>query len=107
MSFGYVLLEQRCDNIIIEGIMSDLYNLAPSRIVIYSTEWCSDCRRVKAFFEANQIPHLQVQIESDAEATQFVATLNRGYHSVPTIIFPDGSILVEPSWEQLRAKFGA
>jgi mycoredoxin len=107
MPFGYPRLEQGRDNMIIEGDMSDLYNLAPSTVVIYSTEWCSDCRRVKAFFEANQIPHLQVQIEGDAEASQFVAALNRGYHSVPTIIFPDGSILVEPSWEQLKAKFGA
>jgi len=107
VSFGYALLEQIRDNIVIEGIMSDRYNLAPSRIVMYSTEWCSDCRRAKAFFEANQIPHLQVQIEGDAEATQFVAALNRGYHSVPTIVFPDGSVLVEPSWEQLKAKLGA
>ena len=85
----------------------DSYTLSPSRIVLYTTEWCSDCRRTKAFFEANQIPHLQVQLEGDPEAARFVADLNRGYHSVPTIIFPDGSILVEPSWEQLKAKFGA
>jgi len=107
VSFGYILLKRMRDNIFIEGIMSDLYNLAPSKIVMYSTSWCSDCRRAKAFFEANQIPHLRVQIEGDAEATKFVAALNRGYHSVPTIIFPDGSILIEPSWEQLKAKFGA
>lgn len=87
--------------------MSDLYNLTPSRIVMYTTAWCSDCRRTKAFLEANQIPHLQVQLEGDLDATQFVAEINRGYHSVPTLIFPDGSILVEPSLEELKAKFGA
>jgi mycoredoxin len=87
--------------------MSDLLNLTPSRIVIYSTERCPDCRRASAFFEAHEIPHVKVSIEGNAEAMKFVAAINHGYHSVPTIIFPDGSILVEPSLEQLKAKLGA
>jgi len=85
--------------------MDDLYSLTPSQIVMYTTAMCSDCRRAKAFFEANDIPFVQVMIEGDEQATRFVAGINHGYHSVPTIIFPDGSILVEPSWEELRAKF--
>ncbi len=85
--------------------MSDLYNFNPSQIVIYSTERCSDCRRAKAFFEANHIQHLQVPLEGDERATQFVSDINHGYHSVPTIVFPDGSIMVEPTWEQLQEKF--
>jgi len=31
--------------------------------------------------------------------------LNHGYSSVLTIIVPDGSVLVEPGWEELKAKF--
>jgi len=84
--------------------MSDLYTHSPSQIVMYTTEVCSDCRRAKAFFEANKISFVQVAIEHDSRATQFVAELNHGYHSVPTIIFPDGTVLVEPSWEELKAK---
>ncbi len=85
--------------------MSDLYTFSPSQIVMYTTEACSDCRRAKAFFEANNIAFMQVMIEGNEQATRFVAEINHGYHSVPTIIFPDGTILVEPSWEELRAKF--
>ena len=85
--------------------MSDLYTFSPSQIVMYTTEVCSDCRRAKAFFEANNIAFMQVMIEGNEQATRFVAEINHGYHSVPTIIFPDGTILVEPSWEELRAKF--
>ena len=84
--------------------MSDLYNMLPSQIVMYTTQYCSDCRRAKAFFEANKIGYLNVNLEGNEEAMQFVMTLNKGYRSVPTIIFPDGSILVEPSWDQLEAK---
>jgi mycoredoxin len=85
--------------------MSDLYSLFPSRIVMYTTEVCSDCRRAKAFFEARHISFVQVGIEGDKRATRFVAEINHGFHSVPTIVFPDGSILVEPTWDELQAKF--
>jgi len=60
--------------------------------------------RAKKFFEANNISHLRVGLEGNEEATEFVMRVNNGYRSVPTIIFPDGSILVEPGWEELKAK---
>ena len=85
--------------------MNDLYNIAPSQIVMYATDYCSDCLRAKKFFEANDIPHLQVGLEGNIEATEFVMKVNNGYQSVPTIVFPDGSILVEPNWDELKAKF--
>lgn len=84
--------------------MTDRYTLTPSQIVIYTTEYCSDCLRAKRFFEANEIQHLRVGLEENEEATEFVIQINNGYRSVPTIVFPDGSILVEPSWEELKAK---
>jgi len=85
--------------------MNDLYTTAPAQIVMYTTEYCSDCIRVKKFFEANNITHLRVRLEGNAEATDFVTKINNGYISVPTIIFPDGSVLVEPGWEELKVKF--
>ncbi len=85
--------------------MDDIYSLKPSRIVMYTTNYCSDCRRAKAFFEANNITYLQIGIEGNEQATRFIRELNNGFHSVPTIVFPDGSLLVEPSWEDLRKKF--
>jgi mycoredoxin len=71
---------------------------------MYATEYCSDCIRAKKFFEVNKIPHLRVGLEGNLAATEFVMMVNRGYRSVPTIVFPDGSILVEPNWEELKAK---
>ena len=85
--------------------MNDLYSTAPKQIVMYTTEYCSDCMRVKKFFEVNKIPHLRVGLEGNTEATDFVTKVNNGYRSVPTIVFPDGSILVEPDWDELKAKF--
>lgn len=85
--------------------MSDLYTLTPSQIVMYVTEYCADCLRAKKFFDARGISHIRVSLEGDDHATEFVIQVNRGYRSVPTIVFPDGSVLVEPSWEELNAKF--
>ncbi|HEX2997899.1 MAG TPA: glutaredoxin family protein [Anaerolineales bacterium] len=85
--------------------MNDLYTTTPTQIVMYTTEYCPDCVRAKKFFEANNIPYLRVALEGNMKATEFVIQVNHGYRSVPTIIFPDGSILVEPNSEELKAKF--
>jgi len=69
---------------------------------MYATEYCPDCHRAKAFFEANHIEYLRVRLEGNEEATKFVMDINNGSRSVPTIIFPNGSILVEPDWGELR-----
>ena len=82
--------------------MNDLYNMLPSQIVMYATEYCPDCHRAKAFFEANNIKYVRVGLEGNEEATEFVMNINKGNRSVPTIIFPNGSVLVEPSWSELR-----
>ena len=84
--------------------MSQFYTLQPSQIVMYSTEFCPDCLRAKKFFEVNEIPYLRIGLEGNEEATDFVLQVNNGYRNVPTIVFPDGSILVEPTWEELKAK---
>lgn len=86
-------------------ILSDLCNITPSQIVMYTTNHCSDCYQVKAFFDAHKINYLPVGLEDNELATEFVININNGYRTVPTIIFPDGSILVEPSWAELREKF--
>lgn len=84
---------------------SDLYSLKPTQIVMYSVEWCPDCRRAKFFFKRKQIEVLEVDVNADKTAEQFVKGLNNGNRSVPTIIFPDGSMMVEPSSAELEAKF--
>lgn len=85
--------------------MNDFYTLKPSQIVMYATKYCADCIRAKKFFKANNISFLLVGLEGNQEATEFVMKVNNGNRSVPTIIFPDGTILVEPGWEELKQKF--
>jgi mycoredoxin len=81
--------------------MNDLYSMHPSQIIMYSASWCPDCRRAREILDTNHIPYLEVDVDEDDEAVEFIKNLNRGFRSVPTIVFPDGSFLVEPSAEAL------
>jgi thioredoxin reductase (NADPH) len=75
-------------------------------VVMYGTNWCSDCKRAKKFFGEQRIPYRYVNIEKDHEAMDFVIRVNEGKRVVPTIIYQDGSMLVEPSNADLARKLG-
>lgn len=76
------------------------------RIVVYSTTWCPDCRRAKQFFGEQRIEYHNIDIEEDPEAMDYVEKVNQGKRIIPTIVFPDGDILVEPSNAELAEKLG-
>jgi glutaredoxin-like protein len=73
---------------------------------MYGAVWCGDCRRSKRFLDERRIPFTWIDIDADPEAAAFVRQANKGKQVVPTIIFPDGSMLAEPSNAQLAAKLG-
>lgn len=73
-------------------------------ITFYSTSWCGDCRRSRKVFEAMGVSYTDIDIEQRPEAAEIVRKLNHGAQSVPTILFPDGSVLVEPSNAVLEQK---
>ena len=74
------------------------------QIQMYGTAWCPDCAHAKKFLTKHNIPFEWHDIEQDKEACTYVQEVNRGYRSVPTMLFPDGSILVEPSDDELGKK---
>ena len=76
------------------------------KIIMYGTTWCYDTRRAQMILDRNHIPYVWIDIDKDLEGRKFVESVNRGYRSVPTIVFPDGSILVEPSNAELSKKLG-
>jgi mycoredoxin len=74
------------------------------QIKIYGTRWCPDCLRVKQIFSKHKIKYAWLNIEQDQQACDYVQQVNGGYKSVPTIVFPDGSVLVEPTNAALEKK---
>ena len=75
-------------------------------IKMYGTNWCGDTRRARAVFDRNQIDYEYIDIDKNADGKAYVQSVNNGMRSVPTILFPDGSILVEPSNSELEYKLG-
>jgi thioredoxin reductase (NADPH) len=78
----------------------------PSNISVYGTTWCPDCRRAKQFLGEHRIQYNWVDIEQDPRAMAEVERLNAGQRIVPTILFPDGTKLLEPSNEELARRLG-
>lgn len=78
--------------------------MSTPEITVYGTHWCPDCRESKQFLGEHQIPYNWIDIEEDKEAEAFVIKTNKGKRIVPTIVFADGSFLVEPSNAELAVK---
>ena len=76
------------------------------RIRMFGAPWCPDCKRTKQFFNEQRIAYEWNDIDEDEEARAYVQQVNDGKQIIPTIIFQDGSILVEPSNAELGDKLG-
>lgn len=74
-----------------------------TQLTIYSAEWCGDCLRAKAFLDENHITYSNFNIDG-AELAEFVERVNGGSRSIPTLLFPDGTVMVEPSNQELKEK---
>lgn len=75
-------------------------------IRLYGANWCPDCRRSKAFLGQHRVPYQYFDIDQDTDAQEYVKQQNDNKLIIPTILFADGSILVEPSDAELAAKLG-
>jgi thioredoxin reductase (NADPH) len=75
-------------------------------IRVYGASWCPDCRRAKRFLGDQRVPFEWHDIEVDPDGVKIVQERNNGNNVIPTIIFPDGSHLAEPSNEDLAEKIG-
>lgn len=53
-------------------------------ITIYSTPWCPDCRRAKAFLKDRGVGFRDVNIDEDPDAEDLVIRVNDGKRKVPT-----------------------
>ena len=71
-------------------------------ITVYSTAWCGDCRMAKAVLDRHGVAYRWIDIDREPDAVETVLRLNGGYRTVPTIVFPDGRILIEPSRSELE-----
>jgi thioredoxin reductase (NADPH) len=75
-------------------------------IKVYGAAWCGDCRRAKKFLADQRVSYEWHDIEQDPSLIPFIQEKNDGKNIIPTIVFPDGSHLSEPTNEELANKLG-
>lgn len=71
-------------------------------LVMFTTTWCGFCVRLKRVLDAESLPYREVNIETDPSAAAFVMGVNGGNRTVPTLLFPDGTALTNPTPAQVR-----
>lgn len=78
-----------------------------STLTMYSTVWCGYCRRLRSQLDRAGIGYEVVDIEDDPDAAALVMSLNGGHQTVPTLVFPDGAVLTNPSLAQVLDQLAA
>jgi len=73
-------------------------------LTVYSTTWCGYCHRLKAQLDREAIGYEVVDIERDPAAAAYVESVNAGSQTVPTVRFPDGSALTNPTIVEVRER---
>ncbi|MEO6310414.1 MAG: mycoredoxin [Leifsonia sp.] len=73
-------------------------------ITMFTTTWCGYCSRLKTQLDKVGIGYSEVNIEEVDGTAELVMSLNSGNRTVPTVLFPDGSAVTNPSLAQVQAK---
>ena len=73
-------------------------------VTMYSTTWCGYCQRLKRQMDKEGIAYSEVNIELDPAAADLVMNVNGGNRTVPTLVFPNGNALTNPSLAQVKAQ---
>ena len=73
-------------------------------IRMYGTTWCGDCVRAKTFMDEHNVDYDWTNVDEETQFIEYILEVNNGERRVPTIVFADGSVLVEPSNRELAKK---
>jgi mycoredoxin len=73
-------------------------------LTIYSTPWCGFCHRLMRQLDRAGVEYTSVDIERDPVAADLVMQLNGGNQTVPTVVFPDGSVLTNPGIGEVTSR---
>jgi mycoredoxin len=76
-------------------------------LTMYTTTWCGFCRRLKKQLARDGIEMVEVDIERNPAAADFVMSVNGGNAVVPTVVFPDGAAVTNPSAREVKARMAA
>ncbi|HEV7849242.1 MAG TPA: mycoredoxin [Mycetocola sp.] len=80
---------------------------ADGTITMFSTTWCGYCSRLKSQLDKAGIGYTEINIEDVPGTAEYVASVNGGNQTVPTVVYPDGTTATNPSLIAVKAALGA
>jgi len=78
-------------------------------IKVIGTRWSRRSYEVREFLARNQVPYQWLNIEStqsDAEAARTIAALGDGLTKFPVVVLTDGTVLTDPTQNELADRIG-
>ncbi|MFC5749323.1 mycoredoxin [Actinomadura rugatobispora] len=89
---------------------TDQANAPTGPLTMYTTTWCGFCRRLKSQLARDGIEMVEVDIERDPAAADFVMSVNGGNQTVPTVVIdtPEAGrhVLTNPSAKEVKRLLG-
>lgn len=76
-----------------------------NQVILYGAEWCPDCKRVKSFFEEQNIEFNYIDIDANEEAIHTIEKLNKGKKVIPTVVI-NGQSYISPDNTKLESLLG-
>ena len=94
---------------VLDDLLSDWMATVPipyDGIRVAGTLWSASSHTIKDFLARNQIPYQWLDIELDTEARNLVESVGDGQLRLPSVFFPDGTTLLDPSIQDVAEKLG-
>ena len=76
------------------------------KIVVYGADWCADCHRVKYLLDKHELAYDYKDVDSDPAIMAEMLALTDNKNVIPTIALADGTVLQDPSNEELLKALG-
>ena len=87
--------------------MKDSLSLSGQEFVMFSTDWCGYCKRLKGQLGEVGITFREINVEENPDSASFVEAVNGGNRVVPTLLFSDGTALTNPSVIAVKEKLAS
>jgi mycoredoxin len=81
--------------------------LSGKEFVMFSTDWCGYCKRLKSQLDENGITFREINVEQEEQYAPFIEKVNGGNRVVPTLLFSDGQSLTNPSVIAVKEKLAS
>jgi mycoredoxin len=90
-----------------DSSIKDSLGLIGQEFVMFSTDWCGYCKRLKSQLGEIGITFREINVEHVMQYASFVEEVNGGNRVVPTLLFSDGVALTNPSAIAVKEKLSS